>query len=108
MKTHYPPTSRTSAFCTRATYTCTFFILFTLGACTLLDEGRVQPPLVTPRPAHPNLKLAFRYHGIRACTIDDTGAWFERDGKRCRLWTDGCRAYVKRKTPSPPRGRGHG
>lgn len=67
------------------------------GACSFVADERVGPPLFPPRVAHENLKLAMRYHGIRTCTIDESGTWFERDGKRCRVWTGGCREYVKKR-----------
>jgi hypothetical protein len=42
-------------------------------------------------------KLAHQYHGIWFSVHDRTGDWFERDGKRCRLYTKGCEAYIARR-----------
>ena len=62
--------------------------------------------LSSPVPAHAPLydsvgqvrgKLAHQYHGIWFSTHDRTGDWFERDGKRCRLYTKGCEEYISRR-----------
>jgi len=42
-------------------------------------------------------KLAHQYHGIWFSTHDNSGDWFERDGVRCKLYTEGCERYIGRK-----------
>jgi len=41
--------------------------------------------------------LAHRYHGIWFSVQDSSGEWFERDGRRCILYTEGCEEYIKSK-----------
>lgn len=38
---------------------------------------------------------AHDYHGIGHSVEDETGFWFERDGKRCKLYTNGFMARWK-------------
>lgn len=103
----HTPLTRLPCGSTIRRYGILLCLLFTLllGGCavffdpisSILAPGsdRVAPPPLAPRVAHDNLKLAMRYHGIGFATIDHTGAWFEREGKRCRLWTDGAKRYVQ-------------
>ena len=43
--------------------------------------------------ARPIVRAAHRYHGIKISHEDDTGLYFYRGGKRCRLITEG---FLKR------------
>ena len=49
-------------------------------------------PVVQEHPAgvaKPIVKAAHRYHGIKISHEDATGLYFFRNGKRCRLITEG-------------------
>ena len=63
-----------------------YLCLLALLLCSC--DYRVQAGVA--EPVKPIVKAAMKFHGIRSCTIDDTGyAFFYRDGKRCRLITRG-------------------
>lgn len=42
------------------------------------------------------LRIAHHYHGINASYRDEKGWHFWREGRRCRLFTDGCLNRIKK------------
>lgn len=47
--------------------------------------------------ASAKVKAAHKYHGILLSLQDETGEYFNRDGKRCKLFTQSFITYIKGK-----------
>jgi hypothetical protein len=49
--------------------------------------GLVAEPWSGPEPSY-KVRAAMAYHGTRACEHGERGPWFERQGQKCKLFTE--------------------
>ncbi|MFH1448569.1 MAG: hypothetical protein ABIG39_06935 [Candidatus Micrarchaeota archaeon] len=74
---------------------CALFIMIIVMIMWSLSSNTGMAQGMEPRVASGTCRSAMKYHGILTFTIDESGSWFEREGKRCNVWTKGCLEYVK-------------
>ena len=65
-----------------------------LSPCTGTVQGTPQPTEAEKRL----ITAAHAYHGVLVSTRYPDGRWtFERDGRTCRVLTDGCKARLRKR-----------